>query len=217
MPYGLDRERARVIRPAVDPEMFFPLENKPANARFTVVTTGSLIWRKGYEYALMTLRNLVDKDVDAEYHIVGEGPDIQRILYTVQDLDLQGRVNLHGKLPPAEVRRWLQQSDVFLLSSLSEGISNAVLEAMSCGLPVVTTDCGGMREAVLDGIQGFVVPTRDPQAAADALARLYREPALRKKMGVAGRERVQNEFNADYQIDRWIELIEWVQTGSSLP
>jgi colanic acid/amylovoran biosynthesis glycosyltransferase len=215
--YGLDPARTRVIRPAVDPDMFFPLENKPANARFTVITTGSLIWHKGYEYALMTLSNLVDKGVDAEYHIIGEGPERQRVLYTIQDLGLQDRVILHGKLPPEEVRNRLQQGDVFMLSSLSEGIANALLEAMSCGLPVVTTDCGGMREAVSDGIEGFVVPTREPEAAADALAKLSRDPALRAKMGNAGRARVQREFSLKQQIDLWIDLLTNAEKCSSLP
>lgn len=205
--YGLDADKAGVIHPAVDPDYFFPLENKSANARFTLITTGSLIWRKGYEYALLTLRDLIDQGVDAEYHIIGDGPERQRILYTVQDLDLQDRVVLHGKLRPEEVRTWLQQADAFLLSSLSEGIANALLEAMSCGLPVVTTDCGGMSEAVSDGIEGFVIPTRHPRAAADALVKLCKDETLRRKMGAAGRDRVQKEFNSKEQIDLWVNLL----------
>jgi len=104
---------------------------------------------------------------------------------------------------------------VFLLSSLSEGISNAALEAMACGLPVVTTDCGGMREAVTDGIEGFVVPVRDPEAMAEALLRLWKDPELRRRMGEAARERVLREFRLDQQISAFLALFKDVIESSA--
>jgi glycosyltransferase involved in cell wall biosynthesis len=205
-PSGLDDAKARVIRPAVDPKFFNPAEGHESHERFRIITTGSLIWTKGYETALLALRELCSRGVDTEFHIIGDGPERQRILYTIQDLGLEGRVVLHGKLPPEQVRDRLQGADVFLLSSLSEGISNAVLEAKSCGLPVVTTDCGGMREAVSDGVEGFVVPVRAPKAMADALYRLARDPELRARIGQAGRQRVEQEFDQHNQIGEWIKL-----------
>ena len=95
---------------------------------------------------------------------------------------------------------------MFLLSSVSEGISNAALEAMACGLPLVTTDCGGMREAVRDGIDGFVVPLRDPRAMAAALARLARDEGLRQTMGNAARQRIVEHFSIETQIARFQAL-----------
>ncbi|HMN60224.1 MAG TPA: glycosyltransferase [Anaerolinea sp.] len=198
--YGLDPHKAVVIRPAVDPGFFTPPAERSNNPRFTILNTGSLVWVKGYEYALSSIRLLVDSGVDAEFHIIGDGPERQRILYTIQDLGLEDRVALLGKLPPTQVRDHLQQADVFMLSSLSEGISNAVLEAMACGLPVVTTDCGGMREAVTDGVEGFVVPVRDPDAMANALLKLALNPSLREQMGTAGRDRVLKDFYLSDQI-----------------
>lgn len=204
--YGLEREKAVVIRPAVDPRYFTPVAEPSHNARLRLITTGSLIWRKGYEYALMAFKQLLDGGVDAEFHIIGSGPERQRVLFTTHDLGLEGRVILHGSLAPDAVLAELQKSDIFILSSLSEGISNAVLEAMSCGLPVVTTDCGGMREAVADGVEGFVVPVRAPQAMAEALAHLAGDADLRRSMGAAGRARVIREFNAKDQVAAYIQL-----------
>ncbi len=209
--YGLETEKARVIRPAVDPQFFQLAEQKSAHDRFRIITTGSLIWRKGYEYALTAFKELSGRGLYAEFHIIGDGPERQRILYTIQDMELEGRVVLHGKLPPEQVRNKLQQADVFLLSSLSEGISNAVIEAMSCGLPVVTTDCGGMREAVTDGVEGFVVPVRDPAAMADALYSLALDPGMRKRMGQAGRDRVLRDFNMQNQIEDWVNLFKSIK------
>jgi colanic acid/amylovoran biosynthesis glycosyltransferase len=205
--YGLNLEKTHVIRPAVDLDFFFPSDTSGShNGSFRVVTTGSLVWVKGYEYALQSVRHLVDRGIEVEFHLIGDGPEHQRILYTIHDLGLEGRVHLHGRLKPDEVRDQMRKADAFLLSSLSEGISNAVLEAMACGLPVVTTDCGGMREAVTDGEDGFVVPVRDPMAISAALEKLASNPPLRRQMGQHGRTTVESMFDLKSQINRFNDL-----------
>jgi len=204
--FGLDRQKAYVISPAVDPDSFTPAIVKSTNKQLKLITTGSLIWRKGYEYMLMAVRQLLDKGVDADLHILGHGPMEESILFMIEDLNLSGRVHLHGKVNPEEVRKQLQTSDIFVLSSLSEGISNAVLEAMSCGLPVVCTDCGGMSEAIRDGTEGFLVPMRDPEAMANALFKLFEDGELRQTMGSAGRKRVVSQFMLEDQVDAFITL-----------
>src|SRR5262249_17297858 len=145
--YGLNPNKARVIYPSVDPDFFRPAERQRAKGEtFRVIATGGLDWRKGYEYALLSILQLGRMNVPVRLDIIGGGSERQRLVYTIHDLGLQGQVHLRGRLNPPEVRDLMQESNAFLLSSLTEGISNAVLEAMSCGLPVVTTDCGGMRE-----------------------------------------------------------------------
>lgn len=204
--YGLDRRKAHVIRPAVDVDFFQPRHARSSSGPIQLVTTGSLIWRKGHEYALQAINLLKDRHIDVRFTIIGDGPERQRVLYTIQDLGLEKEVQLVGSVPPAHVRDLLQQADIFLLSSLSEDISNAVLEAMACGLPVVTTDCGGMREAVTDGIEGFTVPVRDPETMAAALAKLARDPELRSRMGRAARDRILKQFTLAQQTAAFIEL-----------
>ena len=204
---GLDPRKAWVIRPAVDPGFFHPGERlKSGNGIFNIISTGDLIWRKGSEYALLAVRNLLDQGIPAQFHIIGDGPEYSRLLYTIGDLNLDGKVLLHGRLAPLEVRNRLQEADAFLFSSLSEGIANAVLEAMACGLPVVTTDCGGMTEAVTDGVEGLVVPVRDPEAMAGALARLATDPALSSRLGQAARQRILKDFSLDRQVAKFIEM-----------
>jgi len=212
--YGLDPGKAWVIRPAVDPDVFRPAgSSRTGEGLVNIATIASPIWSKGYEYVLQAVRMVLDQGYQVRFHIVGDGPERQRVVYTVHDLDLEDAVVLHGRCSEEQVVRLLQQSDVFLLSSLSEGISNAVLEAMACGLPIVTTECGGMREAVTDGVEGFVVPVRDPTAMAEALIRLIEDPDLRRRMGHAGRERVLREFTLDQQVQQWLELLEAVADG----
>lgn len=206
--YGLNRSKSRVIRPAVDPNFYSTKKRAsgPQAGPVRLLTAGSLLWVKGYEYALLAVRGLLDSGVPVEFEIIGGGPERQRLLYTIHDLGLQSHVRLRGQLSPEEVRQSLLHSDVFLLSSLSEGISNAALEAMSCGLPVVTTDCGGMREAVRDGVEGFVVPVRDVDAMVEALRRLALDDQLRESLGAAARRRVLERFNLKEQGLQFLSL-----------
>lgn len=207
---GGSPEKMHVIRPAVDPTVFCPAGRKQRDAqgRFRILTTGSIAWVKGYEYALQAIRMLVDRGIDAHWTLIGKGEktDRQRLLYTIHDLELVDRVHLLGVLDPDQVVTELQNSDAFLLSSVSEGISNAVLEAMSCAVPVVTTDCGGMREAVQNGVEGFVVGVRCPASTADALERLARDPEAGCRMGERGRDRVLREFQLSQQTEKWVGL-----------
>lgn len=211
--YGLDVSKARVIWPAVDPSFFEPAQASQSDdsAPLRLVTTGSLLWRKGYEYLLQSLALLAEFGTKAHLTIVGDGPDRDRIVFTVEDLGLGAMVELAGELDPAAVRLHLQQAEVFVLASLSEGLSNAVLEAMSCGLPVVTTACGGMPEAIEHGVEGYLVPVRNPQALATALGELAADRDRVAKMGRAARKRVQAQFSIRSQLRQFAAMVEEVQ------
>ncbi len=139
--HGLDPAKATVIRPAVDLERFRPA---PLPGAGRLVSVGRLQWRKGYEWALLAVRRLVDRGRDVTYEIVGEEADGSATRHAVHDLGLQDRVTLTPPQGRAAVVERLQAADALLLPSLSEGIANAALEAMACGRPVVVTDCGGM-------------------------------------------------------------------------
>ncbi len=99
-----------------------------------------------------------------------------------------------------DVPRILSCMEISVLPSLAEGFSNAILESMAAGLPMVATDVGGNREAVIDGETGFIVPPGDPDTLADRLLRLLEEPALGQKMGRAGRQRIETYFTLDRMV-----------------
>lgn len=201
--YGGQAAKTMVIRPAVDTVLFSPAPGDAARHPGTplrVVTIGSLVWVKDHESALVAVSELVNAGIAATFHICGDGADRQAVEFTAADLGIAHLVNLRGKLSSEECRDVLRAADVFLLSSVAEGISNAALEAMACGLPVVTTDCGGMNEAVRDGIEGFLVPLRDPDAMAAALKRLADDEPLRQRMGASARERVLAGFRLEHQV-----------------
>lgn len=207
---GLGGGKGRVIRPAVDPGRFQRRVEGESREGILVAMTGALIWRKAMEHALVAFRVALEHEIQARLMVMGGAgkEERSRFLYTVQDLGLEGQVQWLGAQPAERVAERLREADIFLHTSHSEGISNAVLEAMACGLPVVCTDAGGMREAVRDGVDGFVVPVRDVEAMAEALVRLARDPELRRRMGEAGRQRVLEEFTLERQTREWRELYE---------
>jgi colanic acid/amylovoran biosynthesis glycosyltransferase len=212
---GLDPARARVITPAVDPRLFAPRPQVDRAGPFHVISVGTLEWRKGLEYSLLAFRRLRDAGIDARYTIIGDGPERQRVRYAVHDLELQDHVTLAGRRSPDEVRATLAGADALMLTSLTEGIANVALEAMACAVPVVTSDVGGMGEAVRDGVEGRLVPARDPDGAAAALVELARKPARARAMGAAGRARVLERFTLDRQIDAFLELYRSVLAGAA--
>ena len=215
--YGLDPSKVHMIKSAVDPERFRPAADPSSEpVELGVVAVGFLRWLKGYEYALEAIRRLVDRGVPVRFDILGEDPfapvpdseETRRLLFTVADLGLSEVVHLHGVVSNDEVLARLQRSQVLLLASLSEGLPTVLLEAMACELPVVATDCGGVREAVRDGVDGFVVAPRDARELADALQLLWERPDLRRSMGREGRRRVVSGFALDDQADRFARMYE---------
>lgn len=207
---GAPESKISVIRPAVDTQAFCPKTAVTSSTvgPFRIIMACSLNWVKGYEYALVALRMLRDSGVDARLTIAGSGDKAnrQRLLYTLHDLNLVEAVHLAGALPPAEIIEKLRASDVYLSSSVSEGISNSVLEAMSCGLPVVSTDCPGMEEVITDGVNGFLVPVRQPGDLALRLEELARNSDLRSAIGTAARSTVLAGFNQQRLMAEWVEL-----------
>ncbi len=125
--------------------------------------------------------------------LVGDGPDRPSVAVEVRRLGLQDAVALAGTRD--DVPELLARSDVFALSSRSEGAPISILEAMAAGLPVVSSRVGGVPELVVDGETGLLVPPGDPEAMAVALGRLVADADLRHRLGAAGRERAQRCFD----------------------
>lgn len=204
---GLAPEKGVIIYTAIDPAFYCPGENFSKEKRvLQLVMIGGLIWRKGYEYALMALAMLNQNGVEFELSLIGDGPEKNRIMYTAKDLGIDNKIHILGQLSSVDVRNCLQKADILVHAALSEGIANVVVEAMSCSIPVVTTSCGGMDEAITDGVEGFLVPVRDPQAMAVAIAYLAALPELRVEMGKAGRRRVLQQFELEAQGHQFLKL-----------
>ena len=133
--------------------------------------------------------------------VVGDGPYRDRLDAQLARLALGHRIVFAGQQD--DVIPWLQALDLFALPSWGEeGVPQAILQAMACGLPVVSTTVGAITEAVDDGATGLIVPPRDIPALGGALARLRDDPSLRARLGTAGRARALADFGLDRMLDR---------------
>lgn len=151
---------------------------------------------------LRAVRQVLDLIPDFRLDIVGDGPMNQIVRDLAVQLGIAHAVDFIGMQD--DIRPWLADADLFVLSSLSEGVSITLLEAMGAGLPVVATDVGGNREVMLPGETGLLVPPGDPGALAASMIELLQDPARATVLGACGRERVISDFNisrtvAEYQ------------------
>lgn len=179
----------RVIHNGVDAERF-DRERKPVPGRLLLV--GRLSHAKRPDVALQVLRVVRDQHPTAELHIVGGGPEEDRVRGLVDELGLQHAVRLLGRRD--EVATVLAEADCLVLTSDWEGCPIAVLEAMAAGVPIVSTDVGGVPELVVDGETGLLAPARDVAALSACVARILDDPGLGARLGEAGRARVRAHF-----------------------
>jgi glycosyltransferase involved in cell wall biosynthesis len=147
---------------------------------------------KGLDVLLRALPLLVARVPEAQLLIVGDGPGRDSLRALARTLGCGDRVVFAGALPDAA--RVLPLADLYATASRREGLPTAVLEAMACGLPVLATEAPGHVDAVEPEVTGRLVPLDDASALAAAAAALLRDPALRARMGRAGRERVERHF-----------------------
>jgi len=165
---------------------------RPTGTRLTIVCVANLIAYKGHATLLGALRQL--RPHGWSLLLVGEGPERGSIERMIAAANLQERVYILGRR--LDVHDILDAADLVVLPSYSEGMPNAVLEAMAHGVPVVASDVGGVRSLLGSGA-GIVVSPRDDQALADALQRLIDDPSLRKDMGAKGRELTRGSLGVD--------------------
>lgn len=196
------------IPPAVDSDFFHPTTKRHREQAdgLQILTVARLHWKKGIEYGLDAVRRLRLRGQDVRYRIVGDGPHESAVRACVSDFALDGCVELLGARSRLQVREQLASADVLLHPAISEGFANAVLEAQAMELPVVTTDADGLRANVEDGVTGCIVPRRDAGALAEALATVASDPALGRRLGQAGRQRVRAYFRPADQIDAWLSF-----------
>jgi phosphatidylinositol alpha-1,6-mannosyltransferase len=166
-----------------------------------ILSVGRLIPRKGHLALIHALPRVLERVPDACLVIVGRGPMMSACSRAAQDLKVREHVRLPGRLPDVEVDALYQLCDVFALPAGEgegghvEGFGLVFCEAHAHGKPVIAGSSGGVPEAVLDGETGILIEPDDVEALADALIQVLRDPELARRLGEAGRRRVESELN----------------------
>lgn len=176
---------------------------KDVGEKLHIISVGRFFWKKGYEYALDALSILKQRGVSFTYTLIAEGDTPAGIIYQLHQARLTGCVNIINGASHADVLQQIEKHDVLLLPSVEEGIANVVLEAMALGTPVITTDAGGMKETIEDGLSGYVVPVRDARAIAAALEQFN---SLEKERRYAIAQNARVKVREQHSKQQFVEL-----------
>ena len=197
------RDKATIVANAVDSTLFAPKTNMAPSQSQPVVlgTSGLMRWKKGLDLFLPLIHTLCTTHA-VRVLVAGYGLDMaidRQIADFLDGHDLRPQVEITGPLPHPQMVHTLRRMDLYINTSYQEGMPNGVLEAMACALPVVATDADGTPDVVQDGVTGYLCPMGDLDALVTRCRTLIEQPALRQRMGHAGRLRVQQHFHPDQE------------------
>jgi colanic acid/amylovoran biosynthesis glycosyltransferase len=197
---GVDESTFHVIHCGIDTRRFSL--NRPGpekrSGKEMIVTVGNLVDQKGIRYLIEALSDPALKDRGCRAVIVGDGPLRQRLARQASSLGV--RAEFTGAVDNSRIMRFYREADVFVLPSVTcddghrDGIPVVLMEAMACGVPVISTTLSGIPELVEDGKSGILVPEKDSRALSGAIAGLLDNADMRRRFSAEGRAKVVDEF-----------------------
>ena len=195
--HGIDEEKVSLAPIGVDIDVFKKRDDGSLKERLgidsdvkIILYVGQLIPRKGLIYLIDAIPQILDEHNKACFVFVGNGPQKDGLEKLCREKNIQTNVRFVGGVELERLIDWNSIADIFALPSLSEGRPTVIYEAMSCELPIIATDVGGVSEQVENGYNGFVVKPRDSNALVDSITYLLENDDLRKDMGRNSRKRI---------------------------
>jgi glycosyltransferase involved in cell wall biosynthesis len=196
-----------IIPNGVDLESYKTIERDWSPPR--LLSVGRIVHQKGLDLAMHALGGL--KDLNWEWRIAGDGPQMQALQSLAQELGIDDRVFFLGWQSREQIMESYKQANVFLFPSRHEGMPNAILEAMSSGLPVIATCIAGNEELLVEGQTGYLVPAEDIEVLQDALKKILNDSILRRQMGDSSRRRVEENYSWESTAQQYAVLLEKVK------
>jgi glycosyltransferase involved in cell wall biosynthesis len=196
-----------VCRLGIDPHLFSPLQ-RPApspsepDGVFEILCVGRLTPAKGQHLLIDALRQLLDQGRQVRLRLAGNGPDEPSLRAQTQRLRLDDHVVFEGPVNQDRIRSLYAGADLFCLPSFAEGLPVVLMEALSMGIPCVTTAITGVPELITSGIEGLLVPASDLDALVQALAMLIDDDGLRSYMTMNGRKRILDHYDLRANVEK---------------
>ena len=219
---GIPASRIVVVHDGIDVAKIQRLPEVDAHAEYwfphgvpLLVHVGALVGHKGQKHLVDAMPLVVREVPDAHLVIFGEGELRPQLERQVKELRLEKRILLPGFRE--DVLQLVKSADLFVMSSVTEGLGSTLLDAMAMKLAVVGTHAGGIPEAVVDGKTGLLVPPADSRALASAIVRLLKDPPLRQRMGEAGAAHVAEHFGVARLIGGTLAAYERATRAPLLP
>jgi len=204
--------KTEVVYHGVDMETFRPLRDAGGKV-VDVLSIGNLVEKKGHRYLIEACGILKRKGVSLKCLIVGEGPEKERLVNIIKDMEIEDSVIIEGRRPQAELPVLYAKSKVFVLPSIitgdgdTDGIPNVLAEAMAMGLPVVSCDVPNISELIEHGKDGILVRERDAEALAGSIENLLLNEGMRENLGKNAREKIEKAFDAKEHIQKVASML----------
>lgn len=202
--FGVSGDKIRMVYNGLDADFFQPIDGEPKRSNSLLFVGNTDDSKKGILYLLQAMTLLPE---GVTLTIVDQGAPCKTYApELVQKLGLTPRITFTGKVSAEVLRQWYACSEAVILPSLYEGFGLPAAESMACGTPVIATCAGALPEVVGEDGAGVLVPPRNPQALAQAILEVLRDPERKGKMGMAGRQRVEKLFTWERVAERTAEV-----------
>lgn len=201
---GFNKEKAIVI-PNCFPDIAEPIIRGERDVKH-IVTVGRFVPDKDYKTIIRTIAELKELRQDFVMDIIGYGEEEQNIRSWIKEFDVEKYINIY--IRPNNVQDIVRDADIYLSTSLFEGTSNSIMEALNWSLPVVATNVGDNNHLVIDGVNGTLHPIGDAKGMAASIARLLNDYELRKEYGQASNKNLRDNYSMEIFEKRYTKIIE---------
>ena len=201
----IESQKIAVIHNGIDTDLFIPDEMSTSDKK-QLLWIGRFANGKGVDYLIDAFKLLKSENPDITLIMVGRGPEKERIRNKIRNLGLDTSITMKDFIPNSDIVQLYQSSSIFILPSLEEGVPRTILEAMSCGIPIVCSKLPQLVDIVNNC--GFLIPTKDSMAIADKVSEIITDTTQAKQLGKNGRENVVTNYSWKDTVEQTIRLYE---------
>ncbi|HID25771.1 MAG TPA: glycosyltransferase family 1 protein, partial [Thermoplasmata archaeon] len=206
--YHLNPEKVIVVGNGVDEKFFYPKQKILGDGKKYIMFAGRIDREKGLFDLVESARYVCSEKPDVFFIIAGKGRDLGKLRESIRKAKLQDRFIFPGQVNKDQLVKLYQDATIFVFPSYHEGLPGAVLEAMSCGLPVIATDVRGNRDLISNGETGILVPPRSPEKMAETISMLLKDKNFRKNLGRNARKTVEEKYTWDVVSNKFLRCYE---------
>lgn len=203
--FAIPDGKIEVVHCGIKTEMFSSSKKSP-DQPVQILSVSRLHPIKGVEHLIRACRILKDRRFAFHCTIVGGGEQYAEMKDLIRGLQLEGDVELAGVKTEEEVRKYYSAADIYVNSSLCEGLSVSIMEAMASELPVVASEVTGVGELIEPGVNGRLVPPGEPEPLADAVMALGQNLPQSKEMGIKNSAKIQQDFYLDHEVEKLVNI-----------
>jgi len=212
--YGLNQDRISVVSNGVDENIFYPNKNGNNKIKKYIMYAGRIDREKGLFDLVESANIICNKRKDISFIIAGDGRDINRLKKKIKKIGLQKSFIFLGQIEKDQIIKLYQNATLFILPSYREGLPTVLLEAMSCGLPILATDVRGNRDLITNGKNGLLIPPKDPRKIAETILKLLNDKKLMEQLGNNARKTIIKNYTWNAVSNKFLKFYESLAGGS---